>query len=65
MRAAIRFASQGGGMAFASIDAGLRKAPEPASKEWVATFNSYTTEIPDDAVTFSAELQVDYPARRQ
>ena len=65
LRAAIRFATQGGGMAFAAIDAGIRKAPAPASKEWVATFNSYTTEIPEEAATFTAELDIAYPARRQ
>ena len=65
LRAAIRFASQGGALSFAAVDAGLRRAPEPASKEWVATFHSYTTEIPEEAATFSAELNIDYPARRQ
>ena len=65
LRAAIRFASQGGALAFGPIEAGLRKAPEPASKEWVATFNSYTTDIPEEAATFTAELDIAYPARRQ
>ena len=65
LRAALRFASQGGGMGFAAVEAGLRRAPEPASKEWVATFNSYTTEIPAEAATFSAELDIDYPSRKQ
>ncbi len=64
LRAAIRFASQAG-LGFGMIEAGLREAPEPAAKEWVATFNSYTTEIPEEATTFSAELDIDYPARRQ
>ena len=45
LRAALRFASQGGAMGFAAVEGGLRKAPEPASREWVATFNSYTTEM--------------------
>lgn len=65
LRAAIRFASQSGGMGFAAVESKLRQAPEPASKEWVATFNSYTTEIPEEAATFTAELDIDYPARRQ
>ena len=65
LRAAIRFASQGGALGFGAVEAGLRTAPEPASKEWVATFNSYTTEIPEEAATFTAELDIDYPARRQ
>ena len=65
LRAALRFATQGGSLSFATVDAGIRKAPEPTTKEWVATFNSYTTEIPAEATTFSAELEIDYPARRQ
>ncbi len=65
LRAAIRFATQGGSMGFATVEGRLRTAPEPASKEWVATFNSYTTEIPTEAKTFTAELEIGYPARRQ
>jgi VWFA-related protein len=65
VRAAIRFATRSGGMAFSSIEGRLRTASEPTSKEWVATFNSYTTEIPAEAKTFTAELEIDYPARRQ
>ena len=65
LRAALRFATQGSGLGFGAIDAGIRKAPEPQAKEWVATFQSYTTEIPAEAATFSAELSVEYPARRQ
>ena len=65
LRAAIRFANQGSALSFGAVDAGLRRAPEPASREWVATFHSYTTEIPEEASTFSAELDIEYPARRQ
>ncbi len=63
--AAVRFASQSGGLGFMSMVSKLQQAPEPPSKEWVATFHSYTTELPEDAITFSAELEVAYPARRQ
>ena len=37
-------------------------APAP---EWVATFNSYTSELPEGALTFEADLDVSYPGRRQ
>jgi len=38
---------------------------EPPSREWVSTFNSYSTDLPDDATQLAAELSVDYPGRRQ
>lgn len=37
----------------------------PTSREWVATFNSYSTDLPADAAQLSAELQITYPGRRQ
>lgn len=37
----------------------------PASSEWVATFNSYSTDIPPGATTFPAELRIDFPGRHQ
>lgn len=40
-------------------------AEAPPKQEWVATFNSYTTELPDDAELFDAALEVSYPGRKQ
>ncbi len=43
----------------------IDKAPEPEVSEWVATFNAYSTDLPEDAGTFDAELTLDFPGRRQ
>lgn len=37
----------------------------PTSREWVATFNSYSTDLPAESTALSAELTVSYPGRRQ
>ena len=35
------------------------------SREWVATFNSYSTDIPAEARQLKAELSIAFPGRRQ
>ena len=37
----------------------------PISREWVATFNSYSTDLPDGVANLSAELALSFPGRRQ
>ncbi len=37
----------------------------PISREWVATFNSYSTDLPDGVANLSAELAISFPGRRQ
>lgn len=37
----------------------------PISREWVATFNSYSTDLPEGVANLSAELAIAYPGRRQ
>lgn len=39
-----------------------RKGPD---SEWVQTFNSYSTDLPDDAGTFPADFELSYPAHHQ
>jgi len=41
------------------------KGMEPVSREWVATFNSYSTDLPEDAAALQGELSIDFPGRRQ
>ncbi len=41
----------------------LQQPPPPPSGEWVATFAAYTTDLPEGAETFSAELGFDFPGR--
>ena len=52
-------------MGWAVMLARITRSPEAPQKEWVKTFATYTTELPDGAVTFDAELQVEYPGRHQ
>ncbi len=37
----------------------------PISREWVATFNSYSTDLPEGVANLSAELAIAFPGRRQ
>jgi VWFA-related protein len=37
----------------------------PPSREWVATFNSYSTDLPEGASRLPAELGIEFPGRRQ
>ncbi len=60
---AYRFALSQGGMGFPSMAARLTTAPESPSKEWVATFHAYSTDLPEGATTFAAEVEIDYPGR--
>ena len=61
---AIRWVSAGG------IQHALRmmKAetpPAPKSEEWLSTFLSYSTDLPEGAGSFPATLTFDFPGRRQ
>lgn len=42
----------------------VMRPPQP-SPEWLATFTASTTELPEGADTFVAELELSYPARNQ
>ena len=35
------------------------------SGEWIATFNTYSTDVPEDAATLPATLELGFPGRRQ
>jgi VWFA-related protein len=61
--AAVRFARAEGVLGFSSLVAGLTKTPEGPSGEWVATFNAYTTDVPEGSNSFDAELSLEYPGR--
>ncbi len=39
--------------------------PKRPSGEWVAAFNSYSTDLPESAQTFNAKLTFDFPGRYQ
>ncbi len=57
--------AQGGEFGVTTLLSRLRAKPEPPGKEWVATFSSYSTDLPEGAATFEAEVAVDYPGRYQ
>lgn len=62
--AAIRFMDRQGGQVGAQmLLARIQKKPEPPAKEWVATFSTYSTDLPADAATFEAEVAIDFPGR--
>ena len=64
--AAVNFIrSQGGQIgAFSFFQRLLRPRVEPP-KEWVATFETYSTDLPEGAATFDARMELDYPGRNQ
>jgi VWFA-related protein len=43
----------------------LTSRPEVMSKEWLPTFNAYSTGVPEEAESFSAEIDFQFPGRRQ
>ncbi len=55
--------NQGGALGGSMLLARIEKRPEPPAKEWVATFSTYSTDLPADADTFDADLAIDYPGR--
>ena len=66
VRAAISFMnSQGGQLGSVTFFQRLLAPRVEPPTEWVATFGAYSTDLPEGAETFDAELQVDFPGRRQ
>ncbi len=66
LRAAFRFAAgQGSAMGFDSLMARLFDTPDPPAGEWMSTFLAYSTDLPDDAASFEAELELGFPGRHK
>jgi Ca-activated chloride channel homolog len=55
----------GQGMHWDILQAKFDGLPPKRAGEWVATFNSYSTDVPPDAPALPARLDVDFPGRRQ
>ncbi|HWM95054.1 MAG TPA: VWA domain-containing protein [Thermoanaerobaculia bacterium] len=53
------------GMGWQMLEAKLDSPPPPPSGEWVPTFTSYSTDVPEGAPALNARLDVDFPGRRQ
>ncbi len=62
---AISHISNAGMASYPILVAGLMEPPEPLSGEWLATFGAYSTDLPENAETFEADLGFGYPGRRQ
>jgi GWxTD domain-containing protein len=52
-------------MGYGFLEVQMQSRPEGPGGEWVASFNSYTTDLPESAVTFPATLSVEFPGRYQ
>jgi Ca-activated chloride channel family protein len=52
-------------MGYSMLQAQFESRPEGPSTEWVQTFNAYTTDLPESAITFPAKLTLEYPGRYQ
>lgn len=51
------------GMDYDVILSRVLARPRPRSEEWVATFASFSTDLPEDADVFSAQVSIDYLGR--
>jgi Ca-activated chloride channel family protein len=47
------------------LEATLDSPPQPPSGEWVSTWRSYSTDVPESAPALSARLEVGFPGRQQ
>ncbi len=63
--AAIAYTQRAGNTDYSILLSRLEHKPEARHGEWVATFNSYTTDVPDDAPKLPATLTVGFPGRHQ
>jgi Ca-activated chloride channel family protein len=55
----------GQGMRWHLLEERIAYHAEAPAGEWVPTFSSYTTDLPEGAATFNARLDVEFPGKRQ
>ena len=65
VRAAINFVLRMNSLDYASLLGRLEQPLEKPLREWVATFNSQTTDLDPNATSFPATLTFTFPARLQ
>ncbi|HEY0782297.1 MAG TPA: VWA domain-containing protein, partial [Thermoanaerobaculia bacterium] len=53
------------GLHYAQLQSTFQARPKAPQSEWVASFRSYTTELPEGAVPLPAKLDLDFPGRDQ
>jgi VWFA-related protein len=61
----LNFAFSQGALGYPTMLMRLMAPIESPSGEWVATFSSYSTDLPSEAATFPAEVSFDFPGRHQ
>ena len=52
-------------MGYAMIQSRIEAKPEGPGGEWVASFGSYSTDVPEGAALLNAKLDVEFPGRHQ
>ena len=52
-------------LGYAMIQARIESKPDGPGSEWIASFGSYSTDLPEGAATLNAKLDVDFPGRHQ
>lgn len=62
--AIVRILSEGM-LSYEEVLGRIQATPELVSKEWVTTFNSYSTEVDEDAPKLPGELTLAFPGRHQ
>jgi VWFA-related protein len=55
----------GQGLRWEFLEAKLDSKPEPVGDEWVSTFRSYSTDLPEGAALLAASLELAFPGRYQ
>ena len=65
MAAAISAVLRRGQIDYSLVVARAEKPIEAPSREWVSTFNSYSTDLPAEAAQLPGRLSLEFPGRRQ
>jgi VWFA-related protein len=53
------------GQGYMMLEARFDKKPDGPGKEWTATFDSYSTELPPGAAPLAARMELEFPGRSQ
>ncbi|HVR96741.1 MAG TPA: VWA domain-containing protein, partial [Thermoanaerobaculia bacterium] len=54
-----------GAQGYSILQARFESKPEPPKGEWLATFESYSTDVPEGAALLTADFDIAYPGRHQ
>jgi Ca-activated chloride channel family protein len=61
----INYVLREGPLSYDQILGRIQETPQLAGREWVETFNSYSTDLPPDAELLDGKLTLAFPGRRQ